>query len=354
MRLLAILLALLLAACEAVPPPVSGCVAEGELVPVCGFSRPEDIELLPDGRTLLISEMGTMDGSEPGSLALYDTRDGVITRLPQFTTAGELLWGETACTEPPGSVFSPHGIDLARRSDGALQLLAVNHGGRESVELFVVHEERGSYSLEWRGCVVPPAGTHINDVAALPDGGFVISNMFPRDGLHIGPFSLHLLMGMLGFDTGNVLRCQRSGCTPLPGTEAPFPNGVQVDAAGQALFLNAYLAGEVRKIALADGRRLGTVKISSPDNSQWDARGRLLVASHTGGPRQAMSCFGIIVGACGAAFAIVALDPATLVAETVLAHQGPPMGAATVAQQVGDVLYLGSYAGDRLLRVPMP
>ena len=33
---------------------------------------------------------------------------------------------------------------------------------------------------------------------------------------------------------------------------------------------------------------------------------------------------------------------------------GAPMGAATVAQQVGAMLYLGSYAGDRILRVPYP
>jgi sugar lactone lactonase YvrE len=222
------------------------------------------------------------------------------------------------------------------------------------VEFFEVREDRGSYTLGWRGCVVPPAGSYLNDVAMLPDGGFVVSNMYPREGPHIGPLSVYLVKGMLGFDTGNVLRCQREGCTPLAGTAAPFPNGVQVDPAGQTLFLNAYLAGEVRKISLADGRLLGSVKIKAPDNAQWDARGRLLVASHTGNPRDSMSCFGITVGACGAAFAIVALDPATLATETLLAHQGPPMGAATVAQQVGDALYLGSYAGDRLLRVPLP
>ena len=37
-----------------------------------------------------------------------------------------------------------------------------------------------------------------------------------------------------------------------------------------------------------------------------------------------------------------------------LPHKGAPMGAATVAQRVGDALYIGSFAGDRLLRVEPP
>ena len=32
--------------------------------------------------------------------------------------------------------------------------------------------------------------------------------------------------------------------------------------------------------------------------------------------------------------------------------QGAPMGAGTVAQQVGDRLYIGSFIGDRMMSVP--
>lgn len=355
MRLRALIALLpLLGACES-PPPVSGCVAAGALEPVCGFLHPEDIELLPDGRTLVVSQMGAMDGSRPGSLALFDTATGVITRLPQFTQAGAEAWGDPTCTAPPGAPFSPHGIDLQQRPDGRLALLAVNHGGRESVEYFEIVREAEAWGLAWRGCVLPPEGTWMNDVAALPDGEFLVTHMFPRDGPTVGGLSLHLLRGMLGFDTGLVLRCGPGRpCSAVPGTAAPFPNGLQVDARGETLYLNAYLAGEVRRIALADGRLLARAEVRAPDNSQWDADGALLVASHTASALRMNACFGIDSGACGAAFAIVRLDPQTLAARTVFAHEGAPMGAATVAQQVGKVLYLGSFSGDRLLRVPLP
>jgi hypothetical protein len=59
-------------------------------------------------------------------------------------------------------------------------------------------------------------------------------------------------------------------------------------------------------------------------------------------------------GACPLAFEIVALDPANLTRETVLAHEGPPLGAATVAVDVDGALYIGSFKGDRLVRFPLP
>ncbi len=34
-----------------------------------------------------------------------------------------------------------------------------------------------------------------------------------------------------------------------------------------------------------------------------------------------------------------------------LEHEGPPMGAATVALPFGDAIYLGTFAGDRIARV---
>ncbi len=351
--LLSLFFAGLLAACGA-EPPVTGCVPAPGLTPVCGFSNPEDMELLPDGHTLLLSQMGSMDGAIPGSLVMFDTAGGIVTRLPQFTVPSEENWGGTDCRTPPGSAFSPHGIDLVLRPDGRRELFVVNHGGRESVEFFEVLGGPDTWQIVWRGCALPPPGTYMNDVAALPGGEFLVSHMFPRDAWTVGGINLYLLRGMLGFDTGLVLRCTPAGsCSPVPGSAAPFPNGIQVDATGNTLFLDAYLAGEVRKISLADGRLLGTAAIKGPDNSQWTSDGKLLVASQTASAVEMNACFGVRNGACAAAFEIVQLDPDTLQTRTLLSHRGAPMGAATVAQRVGDALYIGSFAGDRIMRADL-
>ena len=50
----------------------------------------------------------------------------------------------------------------------------------------------------------------------------------------------------------------------------------------------------------------------------------------------------------GMPFEIVALDPLDLSAQIIIAHQGAPMGGATVALQRDGVYYLGTFAGDRL------
>lgn len=352
--LLSICAGLLLTSCG-YAPPVTGCAAAGGLTPVCGLTNPEDLELLPDGRTLLISQMGAMDGARPGALALFDTGSGILTRLPEVTQPATENWGSAGCDTPPGNAFSPHGIDLRDRPDGRHEVLVVNHGGRESVEVFEVLGGTGHWQLVWRGCVLPPEGSYMNDVAALPDGDFLVSHMFPRDAWTVGGMNLYLLRGMLGLDTGVVFRCSRNAdCNALPGTAAPFPNGIQVDRTGSTLFLNAYLAGEVRKISVADGRLLGTARIKAPDNSQWEAGGKLLVASQTASPFEMRACFDVKSGACAAAFDIVELDPATMSTRTILSHAGAPMGAATVAQRVGDTLYIGTFAGDRLVYAQSP
>ena len=84
------------------------------------------------------------------------------------------------------------------------------------------------------------------------------------------------------------------------------------------------------------------------DNSYWSEDGRLLVASHTGSLAQMLACSSIPEGACGMPFEIVALDPGDLSEQVMIAHEGAPLGGATVALQHNGVYYLGSFAGDRL------
>ncbi len=349
-----VLLMLILGGCGERAPPVNGCVPVDDMEPTCGFTRPEDMVLLPDGRTLLISQMGSLGNEAPGSFVLFDTVNETITRLPAPGLSEEPPWGDPACRDAPVDAFSPQGIDLSRRSDGEWQLLAVNQGGRESVEFFQLVDASEGYRLVWRGCAIADPDNSLNDVVALPDGGFLVTHAYPRHSRRVGPMNFALLRGLLGLATGHVLHWDGVRFSELPGSQMSYPNGIQISRDGHAVFVNAYLGGEVRKLSFPDGKLLGRVRVRRPDNSQWAADGRLLVASHGGSIFTAIRCLTISEGACGLPFAIVAIDPQTLERSTVLEHAGPPLGAATVAQQVGDHLYLGSFAGDRIVRVPLP
>ena len=121
-------------------PAVTTCETSGAIEPVCTFQNPEDLALLPDGRTLLVSQFGAMDGSAPGSLAVFDTLRREVRVV--FEGGGNETpsegWGDPACPGAPSAALAPHGIDLGRRPDGRLELLVVNHGGREAIEFFEV------------------------------------------------------------------------------------------------------------------------------------------------------------------------------------------------------------------------
>jgi len=347
-RAAAACLVAVLGAAEEGAADTSPCAAVEGLVPVCGFVGPEDIVRAPGGRYLVVGQMG-----DPGGLMLLDTQ-GPEAAPAATTIAAAAGWGDPACP-PPEAALHLHGLDLARRADGRWQLLAVNHHGRESVEFFELSPaapgEGAAPTVAWRGCVEAPPEGYFNDVAALPDGGFVVSHMAPRSA-EVRSFFLALL----GRDTGFVYRWDpAAGFRKQSGTASRYPNGVTVSPDGNAVYVNEYLANRMRKIDLATGERLGEVAVEKPDNASWAADGRLLIASHHAGvialvrsvrqPRGEVSLL---------PFSIIAVDPETLAKETLFRHEGPPMGAGTVAVEAAGSLWIGSYVGDRVLRVPAP
>ena len=93
----------------------------------------------------------------------------------------EERWGDPACTTPPGEKFNAHGIDLVRRDDGRLQLLVIQHGSREAVELFEVMGEGIDWRVAWRGCVASPDNASLNSIAGLSNGDFYTTQMIPLD-----------------------------------------------------------------------------------------------------------------------------------------------------------------------------
>ena len=354
MRRAALLASLLACACGRAEPIVS-CDAVGDARPICGFRNPEDLELLPGGGQLLVGEFGSMEGGSGGALALLDLESEARRALYRGGDGGSVApgWGDPDCPGPPDAEMSPHGIHLSRRADGRLQLLVVNHGGRESVELFEVLGSAPDWSVAWRGCAIAPDGSWLNDVVALPEGGFLVTHMLPkRDGA--GQMVEYAKASLLGMETGHVLEwLPGRGFAPLPGTEVAFANGIALSADGATIYLNASIGGEVRRIDRASGRLLGAAEVPGADNSSWAPDGRLLVASFTGPLWETFSCAELERGACPVEFEIVAVDPETLATETLYRGGGAPMGAGTVGLRVGDELFIGSFAGDRILRVAL-
>ncbi|MCC5871753.1 MAG: hypothetical protein JJU22_05100 [Gammaproteobacteria bacterium] len=331
------------------------CEAHGGVEPFCGFSNPEDLVYFAPTGNLIASQFGSLDGSAPGTLASFLPDQPLPLILYPGPEADadvpEPGWGSADCPGPPGPAFSPHGLDLIERGDGRHALLVINHGERESVEYFeLLSGADDAVDLSWRGCVILPEPLLLNDLVALADGGFWATHMYSRDA-EISS----VLKALFGTDTGWVVEWRPdSGFAEVPGTRAPMPNGIARCAEERHIYLNAYFGGEVRRIDVESGEVLATLEVPHPDNLTWADDGRLLVASHRAGVRQIAGCRDGTEGTCALAFSILALDPEDLTAEVLLERDDVPTGAVSVALQVGEHIWLGTFAGDRVARMAFP
>ncbi len=330
------------------PTPILDCVEKDDMAPDCRFQNPEDIVALPTGEQAIISQFGAMDGSKAGNIVRYTLDDASIETLFPRPHDDVRDWGDPECTPPDADAFAPHGIDLVQRDDGRWSLLVVNHGLRESIEFFEVQMKDDAATLHWRGCAEGPPPSYFNDVVAKPDGSFYVTHMMPKD----AQLSAMLRASLLGSDIGHVYRWRSDeGFTKVPGSDGPMPNGIEMSQDEKFLFINMYIAGEVRKLDLDSGEVVATTAAQGPDNSTWSQDGYLLVASHTDTLGESMACQALEAGACGFAYEIVKIDPADMSRETLIKHRGAPLGGVTVATDTGDELLMGTFAGDRIVRL---
>lgn len=333
--------------------PITDCVPKGNARPICSFTNPEDMVPLPGNRAILIGEYGQSGSDHSGSLVVFELESEIrhtVFKGGQQPAVAEAGWGDATCTTPPTPAFNSHGIDLVRRKDGRLQLLVVQHGSREAIEFFEILGHGTDWHVVWRGCVLAPENASLNEVAGLSDGRFYTTKMSSLD--REGGFE----NGMPSEPTGHVFAWSANhGFRKIEGTDGIIPNGIVASTDGSVIYMNASGENRIRKIDVASGRELGQASVASPDNVTWSPDGRLLVASLGGfSPADFAACQAMERGACGIPFKIVAIDPDSMsVLGTLYESDGAPMGAGTVGLQIGQELFIGSFKGDRILRVSL-
>lgn len=365
----ALLLPLVLVGCAT--PEIVGCTPANGLTPDCRFENPEDLASSPAGTALIVSEMGrgsidsrrgrllsyvplaerALPGQSQGEIrvlwpvTLAATAASAATATTAKTAAASL--GDSACPALPPGELAPHGIDLARLEDGRHVLYVVNHAVRESIEIFEVDDDGREVALRYAGCVLAPPEATFNDVVGLRDGGFRVSTSFPAsDNLIIA--GLRMRYG--NYRPGFVWQWRPAqGYSRMAGSDVAYANGIEQSADERFVYLNGYFDDAVVKIDAERGVRIAAARIKGPDNLTWSPEGRLLVASQHASTLELLKCLRLEQGSCAMRFEIVELDPQSLEQRTLIDQQGPPFGAATVALAFKGRLYLGTFAGDRLV-----
>jgi hypothetical protein len=316
-----------------------------------GFTGPEDIVLTPDGSHLLVSGLPPDFLNPTGpALMLVDLAND-RARPMTIHLRPEPGWGAPDCI--PLEQFGTQGLHVSRRPDGRTQLLAVNHAGRESVEVFELIHGADGYEALWRGGVIFKGGL-LNDVVAIPDGGFITTVMLDHE--LVGERDPMAFM-FSGAKTGYLAEWQaQAGWRRLPGSEAALNNGVQMSADARFVWFAAWISGEVIEYDRLAQRitRIANLPFQA-DNLTLTSDGALIVTG-IDDLDYWRECTEAAGGMCKEelAFTVARLDPATFKA-TQLYHgdSGLLQGGASVALEIKDALYIGSYTGERLLKIDM-
>ena len=350
--------------------PLASCNSRAENAAICGLVNPEDLAYSPDRSWIIVSEMapigGDVDDAENESnrgllsairvenferVVLYsDFADISVSSSDSFSRSTE-TWGAESCPgELTKAIFQPHGIDVGKGPAGLPAVAVVNHGGREAVELFEILP--GDIPrLVWRGCVPMPPGISTNDVALLPNGGFVVTNFMPAfEGVGFKAIWTMLKISS-GARTGSVLEWQPGGSVmEIENSEGSAPNGVVASADGSTLYVAEWGGESVYRLRLVDGAPPLRDEVQldhNPDNLSWMRDGRLLVAGQHGGISASLGCGSVEGTGCDIGYSVYAIDPDSL--EATKLHEG--RGAASVALEMEDEFLIGFFIGDQIERV---
>lgn len=315
--------------------PAAGAV--GPQKRIVGFQSPEDLIALDGTPYVFVSNQKMPTG--PGWISVVDSRspDAAPVRL---VPGGPVADAPTTpdCPGPPDfAQFAPHGIALAKDTD----LLVVNHGGRESIEVFTIGE---GPTLGWRDCIILPKDLEANGVSVLTHGRIAATGMVDPTDKQAGDKAVK------GEVSGRVIVWQGEWHDFTPQGFA-FANGIA--SSKTHVFVTEWTRRKLWRFDMdgSNGRAIDLDFLA--DNIRWSPAGKLLVTGQRVDVGELIACDEQAIK-CPRGFAVVEVDPGTLAVTPLIVSDGTPeFGGATSAIVVGDELWVGNILVPELGRFPL-
>ena len=341
---------LLLFTCAAADAADDECQASEGWDFVCGPQNAEDLVLVPGTRWIISSGMAS-----GAAILLIDSQQKTWTELypADMPRAQQNMENYGACPgSPDPNNFITHGMNLRPGENGHSRLYVVGHGGREAIEIFDVNASGERPVLTWTGCVMMPEGMAANSVASFSDGSLVAT--VP---LHPGKTIEDAFAGEL---TGAVYEWSPgdSGFELVQGTELPYGNGIEVAADEREIFVVSSVLYTVIAYSHSNpARQLRTTRPMAfvPDNVHMGSDGSLITAGMViddpvCGSVQSSDEFDLEeFAACPRPFIAKAIDPQSMEGrDLVTGPANEHFSNATMALQVGNDIWRGTFSGDRI------
>lgn len=319
------------------------CPAQEGIEFICGIQNPEDMVLLHDEDSAIVSSYV----KPAGELYLVSTKTRMKRRILSSSTftyeSNRLSFPD--CPGRPKSIV-PLGLDVIKTEQSRYRLFVANSGEAHRIEVLDLSFRNGLLrKTTWRGCVVAPESLAINGVAALPDGALAVtSTITPTD-----PSSYGKLLS--GKATGTVATwTPQRGWNLLKDTAISGPNGIVASANGKVLFVAGWGDKTLNRIDLANGpTSIIYEKLNfHPDNLRWSSGTELYVAGFEGSTSSIDDC--IKKGMCSLTSRAFRINTQTksLANSLRIAPIGHIFGAATVAVHVDGDTWLGTFHGNRI------
>ena len=311
-----------------------------------GLNNAEDMVQIGDTKWILTGNLGDKSWKS-GGLYLVDS-DSLEWKKADIDFSGDAADGYEEICDP--ELFSSHGIAIKPIEENKYEVYAVNHGGRESVEIFDLTIKDGEPVIVWKGSVPTPDGMTGNSVAPLSDGFLVTIPMMENNP---GTF-----LGFLaGKPTGTVYKwTAQEGFREISGAVLAGNNGIAVSPDEKWAFINGYSSRSVTRISLEDDQADPvTVSLSFlPDNIRYSADGSLLVTGQdTNILTVVLLTNGTNIGVSPSDTAVIKLDPETMeVTEILNLPKFRAFGGGTTAIYVGNDLWISSFRAQRIMILP--
>ncbi len=331
------------------PPGQSGaeCMGDGDVEFICGPVNPEDLAKVPGAPWVIVATY-----KNDGYLSAAHTGDGTTVEIypgeePQVRQDTE-LYGDCPGAMPED--FWAHGISLRPGDDQVHTLFVVRHGGREAIEVFEVDASGETPSLTWIGCVLQPPGgppapaNDLNSVIWLPDGGLAVTRFAVVD---------------------EVWEWHRGdGWSAVPGTKGIGANGIEVSPDGRYYYVGGWATEALYRVSREAPYQLDELWVGFHiDNVHFDDSGRLLVAGHDATPKAVLEC---ALNPDGSAATdnslctnilskVLRVDQDLQNDEEIFRYRtNEYLALATAAIQVGDEIWIGGLAGERIAVIDAP
>ena len=358
---------------NATPIPDQPCEQEADGAKfICGVTNVEDWAPV-DGTQWIFGSHFVATG-KAGYLMIFDSQALTAQTVePQQIKTGPLDPKYKTCPGAPDfTALSTHGLAIRKTGPTAATLFVVNHGGRESIEIFDIEIPKPSVPgaevqvnpagvtvitkpvLTWRGCAVAPKNTYPDAVAPLADGSMLVTSLWnPNDKARTDKLKTgQPVGGLFRWSTGNWNELSE-------GKTLSGPNGVIASADGKTAYVAVWAAKGVARIKLNKKSGDKPVDVVSTgfytDNLRWSPDGKSIYVGGQNAPMATLlACIDTDRNNCSdVPFVIDQMDPETLKLTNVIksgSYGGA--GAGTGAIRVGNELWVSSFHADRVARFP--